>query len=65
VNPELAAVPPTTITFDCPEGRVDPVKAVPTDTFSMMSSPTAVVPKSTLRVLSESLYEVGMSIGAE
>jgi hypothetical protein len=65
VNPDEAAVPPTMITFDCPLGSVDPVKAVPTVTPLMVISPTGVVPKSTLRVLSESLYEVGMSLGAE
>jgi hypothetical protein len=55
VNPELAAVPPTQMTFDCPEGNVEPVNAVPTVTPLIVISPTGVVPRSTLRVESLSL----------
>ena len=65
VNPDEAAVPPTLMTLVCPDGRVDPAKAVPIVIFSMGISPTGVVPRSTRRVLSSSLYRIGMSAGAE
>ena len=65
VNPCDAATPPTCTTLASPDGRAEPVNAVPTDTFSMRISRTGVEPRSILRVLSPSWYSVGTSRGAK
>ena len=65
----LVFVPPDIVlpliwtTFCSPDGSAEPVKAVPTDTFSIVISLTGVDPRSMRRVFDPSTYSVGISKG--